>query len=47
MKTSDEIIIREYQDGDEAQINLLHNEEYGKNRSLEEWQWEFRDGPYG
>lgn len=47
MLTSDEIIIREYREGDETQINLLYNQEYGTNRSLEEWQWEFRDGPYG
>jgi len=47
MPTSDEIIIREYREGDETQINLLYNQEYDKNRTLEEWQWEFRDGPYG
>jgi len=47
MQPSDEILIREYQDGDEVQINLLYNHEYGKHRSLEEWQWEFREGPYG
>lgn len=47
MPESDEIIIREYQDGDEAQINLLHNREYGSNRTLEQWRWEFKEGPYG
>lgn len=47
MLSPDEIIIREYREGDETQINLLYNQEYDKNRTLEEWQWEFRDGPYG
>ena len=43
----DEIIIREYKEGDEVQINLLHNKEYGTNRGSEEWRWEFKSGPYG
>lgn len=47
MLLPDEIVIREYKEGDEAQINLLHNKEYGTNRGIEEWRWEFRDGPYG
>jgi len=47
MLTPDEIVIREYKEGDEAQINFLHNQEYGTNRGIEEWRWEFRDGPYG
>ena len=47
MKKSDEIIIREYQEGDETQINLLHNQEYGKTRNVEEWRWEFLEGPFG
>jgi GNAT superfamily N-acetyltransferase len=43
----DEVIIREYKEGDEVQINLLHNQQYGTNRGAEEWRWEFRNGPYG
>jgi len=43
----DEIIIREYREGDEVQINQLHNEEYGIGRGSEAWRWEFMSGPYG
>ena len=45
MSAREEIIIREYKEGDELQINLLHNREYGTTRGSAEWQWEFSDGP--
>lgn len=47
MSPGQEIIIREYREGDELQINLLHNQEYGTTRGSAEWQWEFRDNPWG
>lgn len=41
----DEIVIREYKKGDEVQINLLHNNQYGRNRGEKEWKWEFTNSP--
>jgi GNAT superfamily N-acetyltransferase len=47
MSFINKVIIREYQDGDETQINALYNQEYDTNRNALEWRWEFLDGPYG
>lgn len=34
--------IRRYQDGDEAGIQTLFREVFGKERPIEEWEWKFR-----
>jgi GNAT superfamily N-acetyltransferase len=47
MLPDDEIIIRDYLEGDEGQINDLHNKEYNTNRNIEQWKWEFQNGPCG
>jgi hypothetical protein len=43
----DEIIIREYREGDEEQIIDLYNDQYNANRTLKEWRWEYINGPSG
>lgn len=38
-------VIREYKQGDESQINCLFNQVFNERRTLEEWEWKFRDNP--
>jgi len=37
---------RRYQTGDEVALLALFNRVFGKNRSLEHWQWQFARNPY-
>ena len=39
--------IREYQPGDEHKIIELFKASYGKEMTLDEWYWRFRDNPFG
>jgi SAM-dependent methyltransferase len=39
--------IRPYADGDEEKILPMFNELFYTNRSIEHWDWKFRDNPYG
>lgn len=41
----EDIIVRNYRDGDEAEIGRLFNEIFGTSRPIEEWDWKFRDNP--
>ena len=41
------ITIRPYKQGDEEVINRLFNGVFHKSRTLEEWNWKFRDNPAG
>lgn len=43
----EDVIVREYREGDEAEIGRLFNEVFETSRSLEEWHWKFRDNPAG
>ena len=47
MTTKDDIIVRAYQEGDEALILPLFREVFQTQRSLEHWQWKYRDNPFG
>ena len=40
--TPNNISIREYKIGDELNINRMHNEIFGTNRTLEQWNWQFK-----
>ena len=42
-----EWVIKRYEDGDEAAILALFNREFGLERSLEHWRWQFKRNPYG
>ena len=39
--------IREYQPGDEHKIIELFKDSYGKEMTLDFWNWRFRDNPFG
>ena len=39
--------VRRYRPGDEQALLALFNAEFGLQRTLEHWQWQFRDNPYG
>jgi len=39
--------IRNYQNGDETGINELHNITYSSTRTLDKWEWEFKQNPLG
>ncbi len=39
------ITIRPYKEGDEEAINKLFNNTFNKSRTLEEWNWKFKDNP--
>ncbi len=41
------LIVRPYQRGDEEQILKLFKLVFGKEKSLQHWQWEFLKHPYG
>jgi len=41
------LVYRSYQDGDEKAINRLYKEVFGKERSEEQWRWEFQNPPEG
>ncbi len=41
----EDFLVREYREGDEAEINRLFNEVYGAARSLDEWRWKFQENP--
>lgn len=41
----EDLIIREYREGDEIEINRLFNEIFGASRSLDEWRWKFSENP--
>lgn len=41
----EDFLVREYREGDEAEINRSFNESFGTSRSPDEWRWKFRDGP--
>ena len=43
----DSVVIREYQDGDEAAILPLFRKVFGVERSLAHWRWKFKDNPFG
>jgi len=36
-----------YKSGDEKQINELYNSVFNRNRTLDQWKWEFIDTPHG
>ncbi|MFI5372214.1 MAG: GNAT family N-acetyltransferase [Candidatus Eisenbacteria bacterium] len=38
---------RRYRPGDEHALMELFNAEFGLNRSIEHWRWQFADNPYG
>jgi len=40
-------LIREYKPGDESKIIKLHNEVFGTYRTLEHWNWQFRNHVQG
>lgn len=40
-RPTDQLIVREFQPGDEAALNNLFNRVFGQNRLPEEWQWKF------
>lgn len=39
--------VREYREGDEAQILPMFCRSFSVERSLERWRWEYRENPYG
>ena len=39
--------VEPYRPGDEAAILDLFRSEFGRERSLEHWRWQFLDNPYG
>ena len=43
----DGFFMRAYAPGDEAQIVPMFNEVFQVNRTIEHWNWKFRDNPYG
>jgi GNAT superfamily N-acetyltransferase len=45
--TQNKELIREYKAGDELNINKMHNELFNTNRSLDHWNWQFRDHTQG
>jgi GNAT superfamily N-acetyltransferase len=47
MSDADNIVIREYQPGDEIQIIRLYNQEYKACKTIEEFEWEFLNNPLG
>ncbi|MFH0861288.1 MAG: GNAT family N-acetyltransferase [Candidatus Altiarchaeota archaeon] len=43
----EDIILRFYREGDETQILDLFRLVFNKSKTIQEWRWEFLDGPYG
>jgi hypothetical protein len=39
--------IRDFENGDEKRINILFNSVFNKERSLNQWSWEFTKNPFG
>lgn len=39
--------VRDYKKGDEQKINGLFNSIFHKNRSMDDWNWEFKENPEG
>ncbi len=43
----DSFLVREYRQGDEAQILPMFHRSFHVERSLARWDWEYRENPYG
>ena len=43
----DRFLVRSYRIGDELEIVAMFNEVFHTRRSMEHWQWKFRDNPFG
>ncbi len=43
----DSFLVRPYRIGDESEIVAMFNEVFHTRRSMEHWQWKFRDNPFG
>jgi hypothetical protein len=43
VKPSEDCIIRLYREGDEEELNNIFNQIFNTKRSLEEWNWKFRE----